>query len=197
MTSIDTRIDAVIASDLAIRLKGEGYRKSGRTFFRVGHEHTCIVNVQGNKWNQDDEGSFAINLGVYFPIIADLGGGPQALGPFPKEHECSISTRLGPRAREGDDHWWPVGSGDAISGVAAAVGTAWSDVGRAWLEEAASLTGAYAITCERSLHFPAAIFALALRDREKSIEHLKMAIERLPRGRTRFEAWGKRYGLIT
>jgi hypothetical protein len=197
MTAIRERIDTVIASDLAVRLKAEGYRKSARTFFRAGEEHTCIVNVQGNKWNQDDEGSFAINLGVYFPIIANLGGGPPALGPFPKEHECSISARLGPRAREGGDHWWTLGAGDEIAHVAAAVGTAWSQVGRVWLDEASTLAGAYAITCERSLNFPAAIFALALQDRDKSAEHLQMAIERLPRGRARLEAWGKRHGLIT
>ena len=58
----------------------------------MGHEHTCIVNVQGNKWNQGDEGSFAINLGVYFPVIADLGGGPQALGRFPR----SMSAQSAP-----------------------------------------------------------------------------------------------------
>ncbi len=197
MSDIGQRIDDVIKTDLALRLKAESYHKSGRTFFRAAADHTCVVNVQGGKWNAGEEGSFAINLGVYFPIVAELGGGPVARGAFPKEYECSIHSRLGPLADDGRDYWWSVDASDDIGRLARAVGTAWNDVGRPWFEKASSLSGAYEISCEQLLHFPAAILALALRERDKATGHLKTAIKRLPRGRARFEEWGKRHGLIT
>jgi hypothetical protein len=196
MSVISARIDDVIARDLALRLKEDGYRKSGRTFYRAAVDHTRVVNVQGNKWNEGDEGSFAINLDVYFPIVAALGGGPAARGAFPKEYECSIRARLGEGAHEFRDHWWSVRPADDVALVARVVGAAWNDYGRSWFEKAATLSGAYEISCQQLQHFPAAIFALALEERGKAALHLERAIERLPRGRPRFEEWGKRHRLI-
>jgi len=196
MSVISARIDGVIAKDLALRLKAEGYRKSGRTFYRPAPDHTCAVNIQGHKYNEGDEGSFAINMGVYFPVVAELGGGPVARGKFPKDNECSVQTRLNPFTKEGRDYWWSAGAGVDVAVLAREVGTAWNDCGRPWFAKASTLSGAYEIYCERLLHFPAAIFALALGEREKAAAHLRKAIERLPRGRPRFEEWGKRHGLI-
>ena len=202
MGDIAARINHVIATDLGLRLKAEGYRKNGRTFFRADVDHTCAVNVQGRKWNAGDEGSFAVNLGVYFPIVAELGGGVVARGAFPKENECSVSTRLGPGAADGADYWWSIAAGDDMARLAAAVGAAWNDVGRPWMALASTLRGAYGIYCERLLHFPAAIFALALGEREQATSHVWTAIDRLPpgpglpRGRARLEEWGRRHGLV-
>lgn len=196
MSLTGERIDRVVATGLAPRLKAENYRRTGRTFYRAARDHTCVVNVQGNKWNEGDEGCFAINLGVYFPVVAELGGGPVRRGAFPKENECSIRACLAPRADDRGDYWWPVGASHDSGRVAEAVGAAWNDVGRPWFERAATLRGAYHISCEQLLQFPAAIFALALGEREKAADHLRVAIERLPRGKARFEEWGTRHGLL-
>ena len=197
MSAISDRIDHVIARDLALRLKAEGYRKSGRTFYRAAPDHTCVVNVQANKYNQGDDGSFAINLGVYFPAFAELGGGRVVQDKFPKEYECSVRGRLNPSADDGRDYWWSARAGDDLAVLARQVGTAWNDYGQSWLAKRSTLRGAYEISCQELLHFPSAIFALALGEREKATTHLIRAIERLPRGRPRFEEWGKRYGLLT
>jgi hypothetical protein len=195
MSVTATRVDRVIAADLAVRLKNETYRKSGRTFFRAGADHTRVVNVQGNKWNDGHEGTFAINLGVYFPAVAELGGGPVARGAFPKENECSITTRLAAPGGSGSHEWWALPPSDDVAHVAVLVGNAWTDVGRPWIEQASTLHGAYDVICTQGLHFLAAIFALALGEREEATAHLNTAIARLPRGRERFEEWGERHRL--
>jgi len=87
VSEIARRIDEVVKADLATRLEAEGYRKSARTFHRTEADHTKVVNVQANLWNQGSEGSFAINLGVSLPAVAGLSGGPVAHGRFPKQDD--------------------------------------------------------------------------------------------------------------
>ena len=107
MSEIGKRIDEIVNADLAVRLKAEGFRKSSRTFFRAAADHTAVVNIQASLHNEGNSGTFAINLGVYFPLFAQFG------------------------------------------------------------------------------------------DRESATTLIKRAIERLPRGRARFESWATRYGLLT
>jgi hypothetical protein len=197
MSEIGRRIDEIVNADLAVRLKHEGFRKNSRTFFRAGADHTAVVNVQASLHNEGDSGTFAINLGVYFPVFAQLGGGPVVQGKYPKEHECSIRDRLGALAFEGQDHWWSVQPGTDSAALGHAIGAAWTAYGRPWVEQVSTLHGAFDRVYEQHLYFPAAIFALALGDRESATTLIRRAIERLPRGRARFESWGTRQGLLT
>jgi hypothetical protein len=197
MSEISKRIDEIVKVDLAVRLKVEGFRKSSRTFFRPAAEHTAVVNIQASLHNEGDSGTFAVNLGVYFPVFAELGGGLVSRGAFPKEYECSIRDRLGALAHEGRDYWWPVQPGADTEALGRSVGAAWAAYGRSWMERVSTLQGAFESTREQNLYFPAAIFALALGDRESAASLIRRAIERLPRGRPRFESWGARHGLLT
>jgi hypothetical protein len=196
MSEIAKRIDHVIQTDLAQRLKAAGFRKSGRTFFRTQPDHTRVVNVQANLWNQGQEGSFAINLGIHFPIVTELAGEPAVTGRFPKEYQCNVRERLGALVYGGRDHWWPITAHTDVARLAQTVGTAWSVFGRPWLERTATLQGAFELACSQQLHFLAANLALALRDREAAGQLLQRAMSRLPKGRSRFETWGRRHGLL-
>jgi Domain of unknown function (DUF4304) len=196
MSEIAKQIDRVVQADLAARLKVAGFRKSGRTFFRAQPDHTRVVNVQASLWNQGGEGSFAINLGIYFPAIADLSGGPVATGKYPKEYECTVRERLGALVYGGRDHWWPIAPGADLARLATSVGTAWSVFGRPWLDQMSTLRGAYDLVCSQKLYFLAANFALALGEREAAEQLLRQALTRAPRARARFEDWGHRHGLL-
>ena len=61
---ISQLIDDVVREDLSNRLKSLGYRKTGRTFFAKSESRTAVVNIQANKYNLKDKGTFTINLGV-------------------------------------------------------------------------------------------------------------------------------------
>jgi uncharacterized protein DUF4304 len=185
----------VIRADLAKRLAAAGYRKSGRTFFAAGTDHTRVVNVQGNRWNEGDGGSFAINLGVYFPRIAELAGDPPVTGRFPNESRCSVRERLGALVYDGRDHWWDIGPDTDRERLARSIGTAWSVFGRTWLDRVATLEGAYTFVCEQGMPFVAANFALALGDRDAAAQLLRRALAAGPRAHARFEAWARRHGV--
>jgi len=64
-------------------LKEHGFNKSNATWRRRRAESTAVLNVQKSPWG---DGSFYINLGVYFPAL-----GSQA---NPTENACHVQVRL-------------------------------------------------------------------------------------------------------
>ena len=93
MSEIGKRINAVIAHRLAPCLKEAGFRRKGRTFHRVADERTDVVNVQGSKWNAGRTGEFTINVGVYYPQIAELYDEYRPDG-LPEEYHCTLRSRI-------------------------------------------------------------------------------------------------------
>jgi hypothetical protein len=65
VSEIARKIDKVVRDRLAPVLTTQGYRKTG---VRSGGETRSIrvVNVQSSRSNAGEEGSFTLNLGVYF-----------------------------------------------------------------------------------------------------------------------------------
>lgn len=101
---IGKRIDEVVKIGLAPLLKEHGFTRKSRTFRKAAGEAIQIVNVQANKWNQGDSGSFTINLGVYFRAIEELAD--ESITDLPGPGQFTASTRLGQLLPNPRDKWW-------------------------------------------------------------------------------------------
>lgn len=65
METVQEVIKVAVKVGLVPALRDHGYRKNGMHFYRACDECTQVLNVQSNKFNTRQEGSFTINLGVF------------------------------------------------------------------------------------------------------------------------------------
>jgi Domain of unknown function (DUF4304) len=92
------RLEAIIRAGLALALREEGFRGSGRKFHREVGPWLHVITVQGSRWG----GSFAVNLGIHFTAAVDVVGNPCDPSKMTEAH-CEFRRRLS----EGElDHWW-------------------------------------------------------------------------------------------
>ena len=195
MSKIGKRIDALVSLELASRLKAAGYRKKGRSFWTVREDHTRVVNVQASRWNQGEEGTLAVNLGVFFPALAKLMDQPDVEG-VPKEYQCTLRRRLGVLAHGGRDHWWSVGPETDLASTSREIAEAWTGFGVPWMESVATLEGARAELDRQGNPFLAGVVSLELGDRETARALVVESLRRFPRAAARTREWAARHGLL-
>jgi hypothetical protein len=150
-------IDELVKTHLKPALKELGFKSKSSTFFRQNGELVEIISPQKSSWNDANESKFTINLGVYWPKIHEILGGPIASLP-PKEYECTIRQRLGSLFDNGKDFWWSVSPNSDIGQIGADVVEKVRHYGLPWLVRATSLDEAIKIAQPRQ-----AIVFLALK----------------------------------
>jgi hypothetical protein len=105
MSEIAKRIDEIIGLELAPYLKTQGFKKAGRNFHRKDEHSIAVINVQASTGNAGEQGQFTLNIGRYFPAIAELMGTSIA-SDIPKEYESTIRARIGNVTPNKNDYWW-------------------------------------------------------------------------------------------
>ena len=135
MSDIARMIDAVIRDALALSLKEDGYKKTGRNFHKVSKAVIRVVNVQASQWNYDGSGQFTINLGIYLPRIAKLTDREYRGKGLPKGHNCTGSERIGTLMPKGLDYWWTVTTRTSTAALAKHLAKSWQEYGKPWLDE--------------------------------------------------------------
>jgi hypothetical protein len=64
---------------------------------------------RGSRWNQGTTGRFTMNLGVYFPGVAQLSWLPMPANKNrPSTHDCLLETRIGALTPNHQDYWWEI-----------------------------------------------------------------------------------------
>lgn len=198
MSEIARRIDEVIREGLAPVLKAYGYKKDRRNFRRREAECTRVVNVQGSAWNADNQGSFTINLGVYFPAVVPFLDGMRVTDR-PAEVDCVARERIGYLLPAQRDYWWDVSSETDPGALAREVREAWEQFGAAWMDAHSSMQAARALALKHNLPYWAAAISLALEEREAAGSYLEEALVAAKRSATvtaRLRDWGGRHGII-
>src|SRR4051794_7037770 len=110
-------IDAVVRRHLAPVMKIAGFRKAARTWHAdVGHV-VQVVNVQGSEWNAPDRARFTVNVGLWFPAVAELTGTNASTTRRPPEYLCVPRERLGFVMPDDRDVWWEVHGLDDVDDV--------------------------------------------------------------------------------
>jgi hypothetical protein len=140
MSEMAARIDALLGTGLAPRLKADGLARKGRTWRRRAGDGILVVNIQGSQFNAGEDGRFTMNLGVSLPALHRLMTGREP-PVAPTEYQCDVRARIGELIGEGD-HWWRLDASTDDSAVGADIAEAWTRHGKPWLEARATLAGA-------------------------------------------------------
>jgi hypothetical protein len=202
MSHIGNQINIVIQSGLAQELKQNGFRKQARTFRKSLPEAILITNIQGNKWNLGQTGSFTMNLGVYFPVVAKLIWLPMPrVADKPFEYDCLVRARIGELLPNPGDYWWKIEPSTNLRTLASNVTQLWKAHGKPWLEHHAQLSHARDSLVRQGLQWQAAVFSYVMGETELATDQLRNAAESATRrGNTRFvgvlEDWARSHQLV-
>jgi hypothetical protein len=198
MSKTSKEIDYIIKVGLYPVMKREGFLKSSHTFRRSREGYVQIINVQGSSTNYGNEGSFTINLAVYFPEAAKIYGVFQVT-KRPLELDCMVRERIGHVMPAQQDFWWNFDSTSNLDQLAQKVVSACMSYGFPWLEEHSTIEGAINFSLSRKEFFHAAIFSLLHENREYAKQYLSEAImesSHNPYFQSRLEDWGRSNGLF-
>lgn len=202
MSQINDLINTVIRSGLAQELKQNGFRKQARTFRKSLPEATLITSIQGNKWNRGQVGSFTMNLGVCFPVVARLIWLPlPRVADKPFEYDCLVRVRIGQILPNPEDYWWAIERSTDLHTLGLNVVEIWKTHGQPWLEHHAQLNYARDFLVHQGQQWQAAIFSYVLGEIELAADQLRGAVENAThRGNTQFvgvlEDWANTHQLV-
>src|SRR5439155_20829431 len=104
----------------AAPLKSLGYKKIGRTFFKVDDGLYKVIGTQADKWNSPEKARFTFNLNVVLPFFHETYLGK----PFPRDPGTAAwltTERIGFVTPENRDLWWTVTPGKENPAVAESV----------------------------------------------------------------------------
>jgi hypothetical protein len=193
-------VDLIARVALAEPLKAAGYRKDGRTWRRRTDESVLVVNVQSSRWNDQAEGQFTLNVGVYFPALAEQ----LAIYPVtdkPAECDCHLRQRPVMLSTGGLDTWWkvsPADSEDKISAIGAEVRAIFQMYAQPWLDRLKDLAAAKDELVRKKNLWWASAACLVLGNHEEAKTLLKGAIQEGQRQdiQERLQRWGEDRGLL-
>jgi hypothetical protein len=114
-------------------LRQDGFVRHSLNFSRTAGEALQVINIQLNRYNSNESGSFTMNIGVYFERIAKLLPGTFPMPANPKEPNCIVRTRVGTLMPNATDFWWTVTPQTDVTALAKEVGTAYSKYAIPWL----------------------------------------------------------------
>jgi len=192
-------LDSIAKAALASDLKSQGFRKGGRTWRRrLGDEAVQVVNVQGSMFGTRAEGRCVLNLGVYFPALAEVLGVGR-ITDRPSEADCHLRRRaamLGPDHR---DTWFEFRSADptSLERTAASLRELYIDFGAAWLRDLSTLKAASDEFSRTGQGWWAAAAQLCAGDKSGAASLLHRAIASAPKDiAPHLTRWGRQHSLL-
>src|SRR5690349_222232 len=94
-SSTGQTINTILRLGLDPALRAAGYKRRAHTFRQALPDGVWrVINVQGNRWNEGDQGRFTLNLGLHFPQVRAIMGDPPLTMP-PKAWDCELRARIG------------------------------------------------------------------------------------------------------
>ncbi len=195
MSEIGKAIDEIVKEGLSSLLKRNGFKKSARNFYRTHDNRIDVINVQASQSNYGDEGKFTVNVGVYYPSIAEITGAPPIKG-MPKEYHCTIRERIGLLMDENKDMWWSIDSATDRSMTASDLASKVDALCLPWLDKMSDLDAVKNWVSKRQ-PFVAAGIALFQEKRSEAKMFLEQSLEQQPMAKSRTTAWGKKHGLLS
>lgn len=108
VTPTQHTLDRVYAPTLEL-LKAAGFKKRGRTLYRVGTDSSDVINLQASQWNTVSEMQFTANLGTHQVDLAKELKRQRTTLPQ-KVEECMLQERIGWVMPDQLDVWWRIDS---------------------------------------------------------------------------------------
>lgn len=194
MSEISEKIDEIIKTGIAPLLKGHGFKKKARNFYRSFDDRIDVINVQASQSNLGAKGKSTINLGVYYPAVAEIIEAIPVKG-MPKEYNCTVRERIGGVLDDRQDIWWSVDETTNLKEVAIELATKVEVFCLPWLEEVSTVDKVKSKYSKVS-PFTAAGISLMQGNKVDAKNFLEASIKKKPRAKSRSIGWAKRHGLI-
>ena len=194
-------IDSVVREHVAPLMKGAGFKKSARNWHRDLSRVVQVVNLQGSSWNAQDSARFTLNLGVFFPAVAELQSGEPPRSRRVPADACTVCERIGFLTPAYDDQWWTLTGGADVPAIGAEVCEELESFGLPWLDRCANEREAIAYLRASNYAATSSIagFALALSigDKDLAADLYREWVEarRLPVEHV--DSWAKAHGLTS
>ncbi len=103
-------VAAVVSSGVSALLRKSMFVRKGLVFRRAaGGNVIQVVEVKMQRGAHPGEALLVLEVGTYLPRLVSLLHERAIANP--REYDCTIRTRVGPRTR-GNDPWWPVMPGE-------------------------------------------------------------------------------------
>jgi hypothetical protein len=93
--SVKDLVTQMIRDLVTPRMKAEGFRRTGRTFWRDGPEVCHVAHVLMNRWGSATESSFDVHLGVFWHRVEKLLDNPSLGKMPPPEFRCTFRFNVG------------------------------------------------------------------------------------------------------
>jgi hypothetical protein len=116
---LQKKVDKIIKAVIQPTLKSNGFKKTGRNWYKDLGEFGWCFNIQSSLYNSQDEVKFTFNTGIFVEKSYKLiyNG---SLPKFPKEYECVIRQRIG-TIKKKNDIWYYLNNetniGDLIKSI--------------------------------------------------------------------------------
>ena len=138
-SSTGQTINTILRLGLDPALRQAGYKRRAHTFRQARPDGVWrVINVQGNRWNEGNEGRFTLNLGLHFPQVRAIMGDPPLTMP-PKEWDCELRARIGRLTPDRRDKWWQFDQRSHLQAIADDVVKQWRAYGQPWLDRYSDL----------------------------------------------------------
>lgn len=181
MSEIGRLIDRAVNLGLRPRLRDCGFRRNSTHYWRGEGDVIQVLSVQKSQWNSSDSGKFTLNLGVHFPLVAEVLLGRDNMPRPPQESYCILRQRAG-MLLSGRDEWWTVTPETDVDELAGTLQRALEEHVLPWFERNKSLPQA-AGELERQKHYlPAAAVRLVLGETEEAARLVQSAIRLVETG---------------
>ena len=195
-SSTGQTINTILRLGLDPALRAAGYKRRAHTFRQALTDGVWrVINVQGNRWNEGNQGRFTLNLGIHFPQVRAIRGDPPLTMP-PKEWDCELRARIGRLTPDRRDKWWQFDQRSDLQAIADDVVKQWQTYGQAWRDRYSDLRTARDELAPQDYLFAVAA-SLALDERDAA-RHYYMAWRAEPLfANRRIPPWVQGLGLDT
>lgn len=107
MLLLQKNLDQIIKDIITPALKKEGFKKSGRNYYKKIDHYGLCFNIQSSLYNHSEEVRFTFNTGIFIPTIYELYYNGE-LPSFPKEYDCINRKRIGELLGIKTDLWYSI-----------------------------------------------------------------------------------------
>lgn len=176
-------LNRVGAQALGPLLKTKGFRKQARTWRRrAGPDGAVhVVNLQGSMFGTRVEGRCALNLGIYFPALAELLGLGRVTDT-PTEADCHLRRRAAMLQPDARDTWFEFRADEpkSLQNVAASIRDLYTEFGEPWLQRVSTFVSARDELVRNGQWWSAAAASLSAGDEKGAAGLIQRAIETAP-----------------
>jgi hypothetical protein len=184
-------ISSAVRSGLDPSLRELKFTKEGSHYRRWHAEYCCCIYVQLSQWNNRQKSTFTLDLGVFYPKLAECRG--EVAQDKPTTAYCQLRERIG-HLTIGRDLWWTVEPSTDEVALAEELRGSVPPIEK-WFSQTPSLGDLPASLEATENYWLAAIAYQAIGKSQDAERLLPLALKTVPVIAEYVQQWAERHGL--